>query len=68
MPYEVLEKKIESLTAEQQQSVFDFVEFLFSKQTIQQKKKQKRTPGGLTGKFYMSPDFDETPDCFKEYM
>lgn len=33
MPYDVLEKKIECLTAEQQQSVFDYVEFLFSKNT-----------------------------------
>lgn len=68
MPYDVLEKKIECLTAEQQQSVFDYVEFLFSKRTGSQKKVQKRTPGGLTGKFFMAPDFDETPDCFKEYM
>ena len=28
----------------------------------------KRSPGGLTGKFWMAEDFDETPDCFKEYM
>ena len=27
-----------------------------------------REPGGLTGKLYMAPDFDETPDCFREYM
>ncbi len=31
-------------------------------------KKNRRQPGGLTGKFYMAEDFDETPDCFKEYM
>ena len=67
-PYEVLEKKIECLTAEQQQSVFDYVEFLFSKRTAAQKKAHKRSPGGLTGKFSMAPDFDETPDCFKKYM
>ena len=68
MSYDVLEKKIECLTLEQQQSVFYYVEFLFSKRTNTQKKAQKRTPGGLTGKFFMAPDFDETPDCFKEYM
>ncbi len=28
----------------------------------------KRHAGGLTGDFYMADDFDETPDCFKEYM
>ena len=27
----------------------------------------KRHAGGLTGDFYMADDFDETPDCFKEY-
>ena len=68
MPYDVLEKKIECLTVEQQQSVFDYVDFLFSKNTNPQKKTQKRSPGGLTGKFVMAPDFDETPECFKEYM
>ncbi len=36
--------------------------------TTTQKKKQKRSAGGLTGKFYMADDFDETPECFKEYM
>ena len=33
-----------------------------------QTKKTKRSAGGLTGRFYMADDFDETPDCFKEYM
>ncbi len=28
----------------------------------------RRSSGGLTGKFWMADDFDETPDCFKEYM
>jgi len=32
-----------------------------------QKEKQKRIAGGLTGKFFMSDDFDQTPNCFKEY-
>ncbi len=38
MPYDVLEKKIECLTVEQQQSVFDYVDFLFSKNSGAQKK------------------------------
>lgn len=38
-----------------------------SKENVQAKK-PKRTAGGLTGKFWMADDFDETPDCFKEYM
>ena len=28
----------------------------------------RRKAGGLTGEFYMSPDFDEPLECFKEYM
>ena len=27
-----------------------------------------RQPGILKGKIVMSEDFDETPECFKEYM
>ena len=28
----------------------------------------KRKAGGLTGDFYMAPDFDEPLECFKEYV
>ena len=68
MPYDVLEKKIESLTKEQQQSVFDYINFLVYKNQSSKTDKQKRQPGGLDGNFYMAPDFDETPDCFKDYV
>ncbi len=27
-----------------------------------------RPLGGFEEGFYMAPDFDETPECFKEYM
>ena len=30
-------------------------------------KTKKRSPGGLTGKFWMAEDLDETPDCFKTF-
>lgn len=30
--------------------------------------KNRRTPGIFPGKVIMSDDFDETPDCFKEYL
>ena len=68
MSYAVLEKKIESLSAAQQQSVFDYVDFLLSKHKQPKTHRQKRQAGGLTGEFWMSDDFDETPDCFKDYM
>lgn len=67
MSYLALEKKINSLTLEQQQSVFDYINFLLSNNTTQNERKiTHRTPGGLSGKFYMAEDFDKTPDCFKE--
>ena len=68
MPYAALEEKIESLTETQQQSVFDYIDFLLSKRTANETSRKKRQPGGLMGKFRMAPDFDETPDCFKEYV
>ena len=68
IPYEVLEQKISSLTLEQQQSVFDFINFFLYKNQYSKNKKQIRQPGGLEGNFYMAPDFDETLDCFKDYM
>ena len=28
----------------------------------------RRKLGGYEGKIWMAPDFDETPDCFTEYV
>ncbi|UTC83612.1 DUF2281 domain-containing protein [Treponema denticola] len=66
MPYIALEKKINNLTLEQQQSVYDYVNFLLYQNTAQ--KNIRRKPGGLEGKFYMAEDFDKTPECFKDYV
>ena len=30
--------------------------------------KKYRTRGGLSGKVILTDDFNETPECFKEYM
>ncbi len=71
MPYAAFEKKINLLSQAQQQSVFDYINFLLFQNNVsstKKKSKNKRSPGGLTGKFWMAEDFDETPDCFKEYM
>jgi len=47
--------------------VNDFIDFLLSKK---QKKAKKKTPkyGCAKGQIYLSPDFDEPLDDFKEYM
>lgn len=66
----IFQKKYDSLTDEQKNIVVSLVESLASmnKKILEKGKKQYRTPGGISGKFYMSEDFDETPECFKEYM
>ena len=39
------------------------------RQSLIEEKKTKRKLGALKGKLvYMADDFDETPDCFKEYL
>lgn len=48
--------------------------FAKSLNTIQSESKQitvdkpRRKPGILKGQIRMADDFDETPECFKEYM
>lgn len=63
-------KKFSSLNNEQKTVVGNLIDSLLAmgKTENLSSKKIYRTPGGLTGKFYMSDDFDETPECFKEYM
>ena len=49
--------------------VIDFILFLKAKTGGEEKKNKKRTLGVFNGEdFFMSEDFDETPDCFKEYV
>lgn len=55
-------KKFSSLNNEQKTVVGNLIDSLLAmgKAENQPDKKTYRTPGGLTGKFYMSDDFDET--------
>ena len=68
MPYDVLERELGCLTLEQQQEVFDFIHFLLEKNKKEGAAGFRRQPGGLTGKFYMAPDFNATPPGFEEYV
>ena len=74
MPYDMLVREAEDLTEEQIMQVISFLRFLkFEAQSRKETagippKKHKRTPGGMPGKLWMADDFDETPDCFAEYM
>ena len=72
MPYSVLEQKFHALPEQSFDEVSDFFDYIFYKFTVKKPKQEEKTferkIGGYEDGFYMSPDFDETPDCFKEYM
>lgn len=62
-----LYSKLNYLPADLKSEVNDFIDFLLSKR---KKEIKNRTPifGCAKGQIYISPDFDEPLDDFKEYM
>ncbi|WP_034443613.1 DUF2281 domain-containing protein [Butyrivibrio sp. AE2032] len=65
MAYAELIEEAKKLSEDNIPEVIDFIRFLNSKQD----NKKERQSNLLRGKLkYMADDFDETPDCFKEYM
>lgn len=58
--------KLNYLPADLKSEVNDFIDFLLSKR----KKIRERKPkfGSANGQIYMSPDFDEPLEDFKDYM
>ena len=60
--------KIEKLPLEKQTEVADFVDFLASKNPLNNVTSKKRQFGAFEGKITMSDDFDEPLEDFKEYM
>ena len=66
MAYAELIEEAKDLNDSNMIEVIDFIRFLKTKQDHQTHNRQSNT---LKGKLkYMADDFDETPDCFKEYM
>ncbi len=77
MSYELLEKELKDLPEARIADVIEYIKFLKFKLLQEQnkancavtdRKHPIRKLGILQGKFFMADDFDETPDCFKEYM
>ena len=77
MPYSALEKKLRLVPESEFDLVSRFLDFILSgnskaptakKASAKSPKKLYRQPGILKGKIWMAEDFDETPECFKEYM
>ena len=63
-----VKEAFETLTLEQQIEVVDFIMYLKTKKK-EQKGKIKYPFDVFSGdSFFIAEDFDETPDCFKEYQ
>ena len=66
MAYTELIEEAKDLSDSNMIEVIDFIKFLKAKQGHQVQDRQSNT---LKGKLkYMAEDFDETPECFREYM
>ena len=63
-------EKVKLMPPDYQQEVKDFVDFVWEKKMgLQQHIDEKgRIPGLLKEKMWMSADFDENPEDFKDYM
>jgi hypothetical protein len=59
--------KISSLPNELKNEVNNFIDFLMSKKKIKKNEKKPKF-GCAKGKIFISEDFDEPLDDFKEYM
>ena len=67
MEHVQLYAKISSLPNDIRSEVNDFIDFLIKKNKKEIKKKKPKF-GCAKGQIYISPDFDEPLDDFKEYM
>lgn len=64
-----MQQQLQSASYEEQVSMLSFIADLLKKKIQPQKKLQpKRKLGGLEKGFWIADDFDETPDCFKDYI
>ena len=63
-------EKVKMMPPDFQQEVKNFIDFLWERKMGLNKEvdNKERIPGLLKGKMWMSADFDETPEDFKDYM
>jgi hypothetical protein len=66
-------EKVKILPLEKQQEVEDFVEYLLSKygnKSAEESIAETRTKnlGWAKGTIWVAPDFDDTPEDFKDYL
>ncbi|SFQ33175.1 type II toxin-antitoxin system VapB family antitoxin [Parafilimonas terrae] len=67
--YDFLEK-VKLMPADYQQEIKNFIDFVWEKKLGQPLEKPNRDKiiGAFKGKVWMSPDFDEPLEDFKDYM
>ena len=79
MPYAAVKDKVDEISPQYREELLAFLDFLIFRQkqatisggTVSSHvtaDAPRRHAGGITGEFYMAPDFDEPLECFKEYM
>ena len=66
--YNYFNTELDKLALPELTQIFDKVRSLISLRTNEKTAAFSRELGGLEEGFYMAPDFDETPECFKEYL
>lgn len=66
--YSYFNTELDNLALPELTQIFEKVKSLISLRTNEKSAAFSRELGGLEEGFYIALDFDETPDCFKEYM
>lgn len=72
MPIEAIEEKLRSIPESYLPQIMEYLSFIeyksMQKNPDSLKEEFYRPTGILKGKIWMADDFDETPECFKDYM
>ena len=66
--FQYFNSELDNLALPELTQIFDKVKSLISEKSGEKTASFTRELGGLEDGFYIAPDFNETPDCFKEYM
>ena len=66
--FQYFNSELEKLALPELTQIFDKVKTLISEKSGENTTSFSRELGGLEEGFYIAPDFNETPECFKEYV
>ncbi|MBO4320815.1 MAG: DUF2281 domain-containing protein [Treponema sp.] len=66
--YNYFNTELDNLALPELTQILEKVKSLISIRTNEKNSEFSRELGGLEDGFYMATDFDETPECFKEYV